>query len=129
MALRIAVCVKQVPDPETPSSAFKVDETANRVVPAPGIPPVVNGFDLHAVEAALRIKDGGDAEISILSVGDDFVMDVMKKPLSMGADRLVLAEDPAFENLDAVGISRFRDAKLAPFFEASVEDVAIDVDM
>ena len=103
LALRIAVCVKQVPDPETPSSAFKVDETANRVVPAPGIPPVVNGFDLHAVEAALRIKDGGDAEISILSVGDDFVMDVMKKPLSMGADRLVLAEDPAFENLDAVG--------------------------
>jgi len=101
LALRIAVCVKQVPDPETPASAFKVDESVNRVVPAPGIPPVVNGFDLHAVEAALRIKDAGDAEVIILAVGNDFVMDVMKKPLSMGADALVLAEDPALEDLDA----------------------------
>ena len=103
MALRIAVCVKQVPDPETPASAFKVDESVNRIVPAPGIPPVVNGFDLHAVEAALRIKDAEGAEVIILAAGNDFVMDVMKKPLSMGADALVLAEDSSFENLDAVG--------------------------
>ena len=103
MALRIAVCVKQVPDPETPASAFNVDESVNRVVPAPGIPPVVNGFDLHAVEAALRIKDAGDAEVIVLAVGNDFVMDVMKKPLSMGADTLVLAEDPSLEDLDPVG--------------------------
>ncbi len=103
MALRIAVCVKQVPDPETPASAFNVDESVNRVVPAPGIPPVVNGFDLHAVEAALRIKDAGDAEVVVLAVGNDFVMDVMKKPLSMGADTLVLAEDPSLEDLDPVG--------------------------
>lgn len=95
--------MKQVPDPETPASAFNVDESVNRVVPAPGIPPVVNGFDLHAVEAALRIKDTGDAEVTVLAVGNDFVMDVMKKPLSMGADTLVLAEDPALEDLDAVG--------------------------
>lgn len=103
LALRIAVCVKQVPDPETPASAFNVDESVNRVVPAPGIPPVVNGFDLHAVEAALRIKDAGDAEVVVLAVGNDFVMDVMKKPLSMGADTLVLAEDPSLEDLDPVG--------------------------
>ena len=103
LALRIAVCVKQVPDPETPASAFNVDESVNRVVPAPGIPPVVNGFDLHAVEAALRIKDAGDAEVVVLAVGNDFVMDVMKKPLSMGADTLVLAEDQSLEDLDPVG--------------------------
>ena len=30
-------------------------------------------------------------------------MDVMKKPLSMGADTLVLAEDPSLEDLDPVG--------------------------
>ena len=101
LTLRIAVCVKQVPDPETPASAFRIDEAAKRVVPAPGIPPVVNGFDLHAAEAALRIKDQREAEVTILSAGDGFVMDVMKKPLSMGADTLVLVEDPALEDLDA----------------------------
>ena len=55
--MRIAVCAKQVPDPEIPPSQFKVDEAAKRVVPPQGVPPVVNGFDLNAVEAALRIRD------------------------------------------------------------------------
>ena len=100
MPLKIVVCVKQVMDPETPVSAFKIDRDAKRVIPAPGIPPVVNGFDENAVEAALRLKDGGDAEITVVSAGDNFVMDVMKKPLSMGADRMVLVQDEAVEDLD-----------------------------
>ncbi len=84
--MNIIVCVKQVMDPETPASAFAIDSDARRVVPAPGIPPVVNGFDENAVEAALKIKDAGEAKITVISVGNGFVMDVMKKPLSMGAD-------------------------------------------
>ena len=39
MSLNIIVCAKQVMDPETPISAFRVDEEAKRVVPAQGIPP------------------------------------------------------------------------------------------
>ncbi len=104
MSLNIIVCAKQVMDPETPISAFSVDEEAKRVVPAQGIPPVVNGFCENAVEAALKIKEAeGDATITVISVGNDFVMDVMKKPLSMGADQMVLVQDPATEKLDALG--------------------------
>jgi electron transfer flavoprotein beta subunit len=101
--LRIVVCVKQVPDPDAPASTFRVDESSMRVIPPAGIPPVVNGFDLHATEAALRIKDAraGDAEITVLSVGHSFVIEVIKKPLSMGADSLVLVDDPAAANFDA----------------------------
>jgi len=101
--------VKQVPDPDTPPSAFHVDESANRVVPPPGTPPVVNGFDLNATEAALLLKDaagGTDVEITIIAVGSEFVMDVVKRPLSMGADELVLVDDPALENLDAFATAR-----------------------
>ena len=103
MPVNIIVCAKQVMDPETPASAFRVDPETNRVVPAPGIPPVVNGFDENAVEAALRIKESGDANISVLSLGNNFVMDVMKKPLSMGADQLYLLQDEAMDGLDAFG--------------------------
>ncbi|MDC0035571.1 electron transfer flavoprotein subunit beta/FixA family protein [Chloroflexi bacterium] len=104
MSLNIIVCAKQVMDPETPTSAFNVDEAAKRVVPAQGVPPVVNGFCENAVEAALKIKESeGEATITIISVGNDFVMDVMKKPLSMGADHMILIQDPATENLDALG--------------------------
>ncbi len=109
MSLRIAVCAKQVPDPETPPSAFRVDEEAMRVIPAAGSPPVVNGFDMQAVEAALRIRDsdgGAGTDITVLSVGTDFLMDAMRKTLAIGADRLVLVDDPAAEELDGTAIAR-----------------------
>ena len=101
MPLNIVVCAKQVVDPETPASAFRIDPESKRVLPAAGIPPVVNGFDENAVEAALQIKEAVGAEITVVSVGSGFVMDVMKKPLSMGADNLILVDDPAVEELDA----------------------------
>lgn len=101
MAVDMIVCVKQVMDPETPASAFQIDPDNGRVREAPGIPPVVNGFDENAVEAALKIRDDQGGTITILSVGSHFVMDVMKKPLSMGADSLVLAQDEAFEDMDS----------------------------
>ena len=101
MPVDVIVCIKQVMDPETPASAFQIDPDTKRVRDAPGVPPVINGFDEHAVEAALRIKDESGGTVTILSVGDRFAMDVMKKPLSMGADRLVLAQDDVFADLDS----------------------------
>jgi electron transfer flavoprotein beta subunit len=88
-------------DPETPASAFRVDRETNRVADAPGIPPVINGFDENAVEAALRIRDAVGATITVLSVGGGFMMDIMKKPLSMGADSLVLVQDDSVGELDS----------------------------
>ena len=101
MPLNIVVCAKQVIDPETPASAFRIDPESKRVAPAPGIPPVVNGFDENAVEAALRVREASEANIAVLSLGSAFAMDVMKKPLSMGADELVLIEEETAEYLDA----------------------------
>ena len=104
MTLKIAVCVKQVPDTEIPASQFVVDEAAAAVVPPAGVQPIVNGFDMNAVEVALKLRDNGaDCEITVFSVGTDFVMDVMKKPLAIGADNLVLVDDPATDDLDATG--------------------------
>ena len=101
MAVDIIVCVKQVMDPEPPASAFHINPDISRVQEPPGIPPVLNGFDENAVEAALKIRDDQGGNITILSVGSEFVMDVMKKPLSMGADSLVLLQDDAFKDLDS----------------------------
>ena len=106
MTLNIVVCVKQVMDPETPASAFQIDAAAKRIIPSAGIPPVVNGFDEQAVEAALRIKDDGDANVTVLSVGNNFVMDVMKKPLSMGADQMILVDDPLMADVDAFATAK-----------------------
>lgn len=101
--MNIIVCVKQVLDPEMPASAFKVDLETKRVVESQGTPPVLNGFDENAVEAALRIKDAAGGRITVLSLGSTFAADVVKKPLSMGADDLVLLQDEAFDDLDSYG--------------------------
>ena len=99
--MNIIVCCKQVFDPEAPPASFKIDPASNKVVPPPNVPPVVSPFDENAVEAALRIKDKQGGKITVISLGNNLTRDVVKKPLSMGADELVLLEDPAFEGGDS----------------------------
>lgn len=99
--MNIAVCVKQIPDPETPASQFAVDEAARRVIPAQGVAPVVNPYDPQATEAALRLRDAaGEGTITVISLGADSARDAIKHALAMGADEGVLLSDPAFANID-----------------------------
>ena len=98
MPVKIGVLAKQVIDPEMPTAAFQIDPATKQVVPPANIPPVVNGFDENAVEAALQIKDTQEASITVISAGTSFALEVMKKPLSMGADELVLLQDDLFNN-------------------------------
>jgi electron transfer flavoprotein beta subunit len=103
--MNIIVCIKQVIDPEAPPSSFKIDPVANKVIPPQGMPPVISTFDEYAVEAALRIKEKVGGKITALSLGVNLLRDVVKKPLSMGADDLVLLEDPAFVDGDSWSIA------------------------
>jgi len=99
--MNMIVCVKQVLDPEAPPASFKIDSSSNKVVPPPGVPPVVSLFDEQAIEAALRIKDAQGGKITAISLGINLLRDVVKKPLSMGADELILLEDEAFADGDS----------------------------
>ncbi len=99
--VNIIVCVKQIPDPETPASSFRVDEAAKKVIPAQGIAPVVNPFDPQATEAALRLKDAaGSGTVTVISLGPDSARDAIKHALAMGADEGVLLNDPSFDGID-----------------------------
>lgn len=97
--LQIIVCVKQIPDPEGPADAFKVDSEAKKVIPV-GIPPVINPFDENALEAALRIKNQFDAKVTVLSMGEKLAQPVLRKALAAGADDLILLMDQHFKDLD-----------------------------
>jgi electron transfer flavoprotein beta subunit len=99
--VNIIVCVKQIPDPETPASSFRVDEAQKRVVPAQGIAPVVNPFDPQATEAALRLRDAaGEGKITVISLGPDSARDAIKHALAMGADEGILISGPEFDGID-----------------------------
>lgn len=103
--MNMIVCAKQVLDPEAPPASFKIDAASNSVVPPPGVPPVISPFDGNAVEAALRIKDAKGGKISVITLGSNLVRDVVKKPLAMGCDELILLEDPEFQNGDSWSIA------------------------
>jgi len=106
LAVNIIVCCKQVVDPEAPPASFKVDAASNKVMPPAGVPPVISPFDENAVEAALRIKETQGGKITALSLGTNLLRDVVKKPLSMGADELVLLEDEAFAEGDSWSVAQ-----------------------
>ena len=99
--MNLIVCVKEIPDPETPASAFAIDEAAMRAIPAKDTPPVISPFDEQAVEAALRIKDADGSKVTVISMGAQSAEKVLKHTLSMGADEAFLMNDAAFDNSDS----------------------------
>lgn len=100
--IHIIVCMKQVPDPDGPPSAFKVDAEAKKIISI-GVPPVLSPFDENALEAALRIKDKHGGKITIVSMGKKLAQRVLVKSLAAGADEMVLLQDDSFEDLDSYG--------------------------
>ena len=99
--MNMIVCVKQVIDPEAPPASFKIDSSSNKVVPPQGVSPVIDPYAEYAVEAALKLKDAIGGKITALSLGTNQLRDIVKKPLAMGADELVLLEDEAFDEGDS----------------------------
>ncbi|MBO9405588.1 MAG: electron transfer flavoprotein subunit beta/FixA family protein, partial [Thermomicrobium sp.] len=82
--MKIAVLVKQVPDP----NAVRFDPRLGDLVP--GIQEVANEYDLYALEAALRLREQVGGEIVVASVGP--ARDALNRALAMGADRAVSIE-------------------------------------
>ncbi len=99
--MNVIVCIKQVLDPEAPPATFKIDTATNKVVQPAGVSMVVDPYAEYAVEAALQIKDAQGGKITALGLGTNLLREVVKKPLSLGADELVLLEDEAFEGGDS----------------------------
>jgi electron transfer flavoprotein beta subunit len=93
--MNIIVCVKQVIDPEAPPSIFKIDAATNKAE-MHGVPPVIDPYGEFAVEAALKIKEAKGGKITVVSLGFKLSREVVKKPLAMGADELILLDDEAY---------------------------------
>jgi electron transfer flavoprotein beta subunit len=99
--MNMIVCIKQVIDPEAPPASFKIDSAGNKVVPPQGVSPVIDPYAEYGVEAALKLKDALGGKITAISLGTNQLRDIVKKPLAMGADELILLEDEAFDGGDS----------------------------
>jgi electron transfer flavoprotein beta subunit len=97
--MNIIVCVKQVIDPEAPPASFKIDDASNKAE-MHGAPPVIDPYGEYAVEASLKIKEARGGKVTVMSLGMNLLREVVKKPLAMGADELILLEDEAYTGGD-----------------------------
>ena len=100
--MKIAVCVKQVPDAAAPKRLDPQTKRLDRSVEG-----AINPFDVHAVEEALRIKEGGEGgEVVLVSLGPAKAAESLRKALAMGADRVVLVTDDGAAGSDLVGTAK-----------------------
>jgi len=102
MGYRCAVLVKQVPDTKNlTGEAMKEDGTVNRAA----LPAIFNPDDLHALEAALEIRDRFGGHITVITMGPPGATEVLRESLYRGADEVVLLTDRAFAASDTLATS------------------------
>ncbi|WP_053641664.1 MULTISPECIES: electron transfer flavoprotein subunit beta/FixA family protein [unclassified Streptomyces] len=101
MTLKIAVCVKYVPD-ATGDRGFADDLTTDREA----VDGLLSELDEYAVEQALQIaEEADDAEVTVVTVGPDDAKDALRKALSMGADKAVHVNDDDIHGSDVFATS------------------------
>jgi electron transfer flavoprotein beta subunit len=94
--LRIVVLTKPVPDPAAAAERLDADGRLDRAAS----PSVINGNDEYVLEAALKLVEAHEGEVTLLSMAPANAIETMRKGLAMGAQRGVLVTDPALAGSD-----------------------------
>jgi electron transfer flavoprotein beta subunit len=96
--MNIVVLIKQVPDTYSERKLDGSDHTLDRAA----ADAVLDEINERAVEEALKLKEAGDAEVTLLCMGPGRATDALRKALSMGADKAVHVSDEALHGSCAV---------------------------
>lgn len=91
----IIVCIKQVPD----TKDVRLDPETNTLA-REGVESIMNPFDRHALEEAVRIREEQGGTVTVLSMGPPQAEAVLREAISCGADEGVLISDRAFAGAD-----------------------------
>jgi electron transfer flavoprotein beta subunit len=108
--MKIAVCVKQVPDTET---RIRIAPDGKGILEG-DVNWIVSPYDEFAIEEALKIKEAKGGEVVLVSLGPDRVQSALRSGLAMGADSAIHLKDPLFEATDTLGTARALAAAIRP---------------
>lgn len=98
--LDIKVLIKQVPN----TAEVKIDPNTGTLM-REGMESIINPDDLHAIEAALQLRDAHGGKVTAISMGPPQAADVLREALGMGVDECVLLTDRAFAGSDTLATS------------------------
>ncbi len=93
--MKIAVCVKQVPD-----SAAKLVAIDGKVNWGDS-PLIINPWDEYAVEAALQQAEAHNGTVIALTIGGEGSKEALKHALAMGCSEAILVSDDALAQIDS----------------------------
>jgi electron transfer flavoprotein beta subunit len=100
--VKIAVCIKRVPDMEMRFSIAADRKSLDQG----GLKYEMGDFDSYALEVALRLVEAEKSgEVVVLSLGPDSVQEMLRKGLAMGAARAVQlkVDDVPFDGMAIAG--------------------------
>lgn len=95
--MHFLICLKQVPD----TSEVRIDPLTNTLM-REGVPSIINPYDAHALEEAVRLKETFGGKVTVLSMGPLQAKEALKRAMSFGADRAVLLSDRLFAGSDTL---------------------------
>lgn len=98
--LHIVACIKQVPD----TKIIKLNPKTN-TMDRSSAPAILNPYDAHAVEEAVRLKKRYGGTVSVLSMGPPPAVKAIRKCIEIGADEGYLITDRAFAGADTLATS------------------------
>ncbi|MDF2961112.1 MAG: subunit gamma of acryloyl-CoA reductase electron transfer protein [Paenibacillus sp.] len=98
--LHIVACIKQVPD----TKIIKMNPKTNTMDRA-SAPAILNPYDAHAVEEAVRLKKRYGGIVSVLTMGPPPAVKAIKKCIEIGADDGYMISDRAFAGADTLATS------------------------
>jgi electron transfer flavoprotein beta subunit len=107
--MKIAVCVKQIPDPATP---YELDPETHFV--ARPNDQVLDDTDRYGVEVALQLAEASEGTtITLVSMSPAGNLQGIRQALAMGADKAVVVNDPALRGSGALVTAKILAAAIA----------------
>ena len=99
--MRIAVCVKQIPDPATP---YELDPDTHFVVRPND--QVLDDTDRYGVEVGLQLADATEGTVTLISMSPAGSLQGIRQALAMGAHKAVIVDDDTLRGADALTTAR-----------------------
>ncbi|MGA8014718.1 MAG: electron transfer flavoprotein subunit beta/FixA family protein [Candidatus Dormiibacterota bacterium] len=96
--MNVVVCVKQIPDPNTPGQL----EPDTHLLRRDGVDAVLDPGDEFGIEAGLQIVEKSGGEVRVVSMGPERGVDAIRKAFGMGATKGVLVSDERLRGADAL---------------------------
>lgn len=105
--MKIAVCVKQIPDPATP---YSLDPDTHFVVRPED--QVLDDTDRYGVELGLQLAEATEGEVVLVSMSPAGSLQGIRQALAMGADKAIVVDDETLRGSGALVTARVLSAAI-----------------